>query len=337
MTITIREVAAAAGVSVATASRALSGRRKVTPDAQEAVLAASERLGYRPNRVARSLRMRSTATVGMVVPGISNPYFPALVESVERELSSTGRELFLCDSQTDVGIEAKRVEALIDRRVDGLLFVPCDRKRSRETLERAASHVPVVQLDRYVDGAAIDFVGVDNTSGIGSAIAHLVEAGCRTFALVSSRTADSSARVRLAAYRQQVGAIDPGGVARTLLGDYSLEWGRAAAQQLLAGGELPDAVVCGADVIALGVIAGLTAGGASVPDDIMVTGFDDIGFAAVSSPPLTTLRQPDREIATLAVRMLDDRLAGAAGPPQSQVIPPLLVERRTTLTPSPVD
>src|SRR4051794_28418159 len=113
MNVTIHDVAEAAGVSIATASRALSGRRRVSPESERVVLEASERLGYRPNAVARSLRMRNTATVGMVVPRISNPYFPRLVEAVERQLSSRGLELLLCDSQNDPGVEASRVDALL--------------------------------------------------------------------------------------------------------------------------------------------------------------------------------------------------------------------------------
>src|SRR5918998_348563 len=193
MPVTIREVAEEAGVSIATASRALSGSRQVTPTTRRAVLAASERLGYRANTVARSLRMGSTATVGMVVPVISNPYFPLLVEAVERELSAGGRELLLCDSQDDVAIEAARVGALLDRRVDGLLFIPCDRRLSAATLSRARARVPVVQLDRSVDGEDADFVGVDNEVGIRDVVEHLAASGRRTFALVSSEEVDSTA------------------------------------------------------------------------------------------------------------------------------------------------
>jgi LacI family transcriptional regulator len=330
MPVTIREVADAAGVSVATASRALSGRRRVSPAAEAAVLAASERLGYRANTVARSLRMRSTATVGMVVPRISNPYFPLLVEVVERQLSATGRELLLCDSQNDVAIEAARVDALLDRQVDGLLFIACDGAASLATLARASARVPVIQMDRYVDGHDGDFVGVDNETGMRDVIAHLVATGARTFALVSSRTVDSSARTRLHTYREAVGHIDPAGAERVLLGDYDVSWGLEAARRLLADGPLPDAIVCGADIIALGVVAALGEVGIRVPGDVAVTGFDDIGFAAISAPPLTTLRQPADAIAAEGVRMLTERLAGADGLFHRRTFRPQLVVRAST-------
>lgn len=326
----MKDVAREAGVSAATASRALSGRRRVSPEVERAVLAASERLGYRVDTIARSLRMRTTGTVGMVVPGISNPYFPLLVEAVERRLSSDDRQLLLCDSRGDVRIEEARVRALLGRRVDGLLFVAADGDDSAATLRHAAAEVPVVQLDRYVDGPDIDYVGVENDIAIRTVVEYLRGRGCRTFAYLSSRPADSATRHRLAAYRSAVADAGGQGADRVLLGDYSLAWGRRAVARLRDAGPLPDAVICGADIIALGTIAELTAGGARVPQDVAVTGFDDISFAEVAQPPLTTLRQPAQLLADEAVRILDDRLAGDDGAVRRTSLPPDLVVRGST-------
>jgi LacI family transcriptional regulator len=332
MFVTIRDVADAAGVSISTASRALTGRRKVSPEAERTVLAASKRLGYRANTVARSLRMRSTATVGMVMPGISNPYFPLLVEAVERTLSASGRELLLCISQGDVTIESARVDALLDRRVDGLLFIPCELRTSAATMMRACRQVPVVQVDRYVEGVDVDFVGVDSGAGLVEVITHLLNTGRRSFAFVSARPADSAARARRTAYCAAMRKHAPASAQRLLLGDYSLDWGRQAAQQMIADGPLPEAIVCGADIIALGVVAALAESGVRVPGDVAVTGFDDIGFAAVSAPPLTTLRQPADAIVAEAVRMLEQRLTGAAdsSPRRHMLLRPELVVRHST-------
>jgi LacI family transcriptional regulator, galactose operon repressor len=322
---TIHDVAQAAGVSVSTASRALSGRRKVSPEARRAVLAASERLGYRANTVARSLRMQSTASVGMVVPGISNPYFPLLVEAVERTLSAEGRELLLCDSRDDPVVESARVDALLDRRVDGLLFIPCDQQASADTLRRARASARVVQLDRYVDGEAVDFVGVDNRAGMVLVIDHLAAGGCRSFAFVSSVPADSSAELRLGAYRDAVRNRCPDREPDVLLGSYSLQWGREAARRLLDRATLPDAVVCGADVIALGVLTALVDAGVRVPEQVAVTGFDDIAFAEISAPPLTTLRQPADAIGAMGIQLLYEGLSGVATPQHVSLLPRLVV------------
>jgi LacI family transcriptional regulator len=330
MAVTIREVADAAGVSMSTASRALSGRRRVSPEVEQAVLAASERLGYRMNTVARSLRMGSTATVGMVVPVISNPYFPLLVEAVERELSTSGRELLLCDSRDDVAVESARVDALLDRRVDGLLFIGCDSGASMATLSRAAAQVPVVQLDRQVDGADVDFVGVDDEAGIREVMAYLASRGCETFAFVSSEDVTSPARLRLRGYQDALHDRDEASRERLLLRDFSVEWGREAVGRLLAAGPPPDAIVCGADIVALGAIAALRDAGLEAPRDVAITGFDDIGFAELSSPALTTVRQPADAVGAEAVRMLGDRLDGSQRASQRRLFRPELIPRAST-------
>jgi LacI family transcriptional regulator len=330
MPVTMRDVAQAAGVSVSTASRALSGRRPVSPEIERAVVEASRQLGYRANSVARSLRMGSTATVGMVVPVISNPYFPLLVEAVEGELSRTGRQLLLCDSRDDVALEGARVDALLDRRIDGLVFVACDSRASEPTLSRAAAQVPVVQMDRFVDGADVDFVGVDNEVGMAEVIAHLHARGCRSFALVSSRSTTSSARLRLRGYDEAVRPLDGASADRVLLGDYTVAWGREAVTRLLEAGPLPDAVVCGADLLALGALAALAEAGVHAPADVAVTGFDDIAFAELSSPPLTTVRQPADAIGAECARMLQERLTGGASSTQRRLLRPRLVIRATS-------
>ncbi len=326
--VTIRDVAQAAGVSTATASRALSGRRRVSPEIAQAVREASDRLGYRANVVARSLRMRSTNTVGMVLPGISNPFFPLIVEVIEPQLSAAGRQLLLCDSQGDVEVEAARVAALLDHQVDGILLVPCDSVRSADALLDAARHVPVVQIDRFVDEVGGDYVGVDNEAGIAAVVRHLRATGCERLAFVSANGSDSSARRRLQAYERATESLP--GPPSVLLGEFTLAWGRRAAERILAARPLPDAIVCGADIVALGVVAALTAAGVRVPADVSVTGFDDIGFAAICTPPLTTVRQPADEIGTEGVQLLQRRLDGGDGRPQRRVLQPELTIRAST-------
>lgn len=330
MAVTIQDVARAAGVSVTTVSRAFSGRRAVSPATVQAVHEASERLGYRPNSVARSLRERSTRTVGMVVPRISNPYFATLMEVIEGRLGAGGRELLLCDSQNDPGVERTRVDALLDRRVDGLLLVPCHSAESADTVRHAASQVPVVQIDRFVDEAAGDYVGIDNEIGLHLVVDHLRAAGCRSFALISAEAITSSGVTRLRAYREAVLAAGADGADRMLLGHFEVSWGSEAARELLAAGPLPDAIVCGADVIALGVVSTLTAHGVRIPADVQVTGFDDIPFAALSNPPLTSLRQPADDIASEGVDLLLRRLDGDGGGAQHRIIRPELVVRATS-------
>ena len=174
---TLREVAEAVGCSVATVSRVLAGDRPVGPDLARRVQQAARELGYTPNQVARALRSRSTATVGLVLPQITNPFFPSLMREVEHALHEQGRALLLADSADDPALEAERVELLIARQVDGLIVAPVDQERSMATLAKAASRVPVVLLDRSVDEVQADAVTVDNAAGVRLLLEHLKAPG----------------------------------------------------------------------------------------------------------------------------------------------------------------
>ncbi|WP_017558768.1 LacI family DNA-binding transcriptional regulator [Nocardiopsis baichengensis] len=330
MSVTIKDVAERAGVSVATASRALSGGRGVRPANRERVLRAARELDYEPNAVAAALRSRTTNSIGIVVPRISNPFFATLVEAVEREAARGGRGLLLAASQYDPGVEEAQLRSLLDRRVDALIAVPCHREHSRAAIEAAGRRVPTVQLDLCLDGGGGSWVGVDSEAGILASVEHLVAAGARTLAYVGSEPTDSSAQARLDGFRGAA-PLCPGGAERVLLGDFSLDWGHTAARRLLERpGALPEGIVCGNDTIALGVLRELARGGVDVPGRVMVTGFDDISFAELAEPPLTTVRQPQEQLAAEAVRTLTDRLGGGAEPHRRVAIAPELVIRGTT-------
>ena len=327
---TIHDVADHAGVSIATVSRALTGRRRVDPEIVARVTAAAEELGYRPNALARGLRRQSTGTIGMVVPGIANPFFAAVVEEIEKVLQESGLDLLLCNSMGDIELEANRLQILINRRVDGLLVIACDAKRSGPALREASSKVSVVQLDRLVHGIEADYIGVDDESGISQALAHLAQQGARKVQFVSATTVSSTARRRLLSFRtgaERLGldTLDPE------LQAFTADWGIRAAQKILASGSLPDAIVCGDDAIAFGVLQGLAAAAIPVPNAVMVTGFDGVPFSAVSNPPLTTVEQPIREIASIAVRMLDERTHKEfVREPREVLVEPKLIIRAST-------
>ncbi len=329
MGVRIHDVAARAGVSVATASRALSGQRGVRATNREKVLAAARELNYEPNGVAAALRRRTTHTIGMLVPRISNPFFATLVEAVEWQLQDGQRSLLLGNSRYDPEIEARQVRALLDRQVDALVMIPCHRERSIAVMDTAAARVPTIQLDLRVDGYTGSWVGVDNEAGISQVVEHLLGLGAERLAFIGAQPADSSAQARLDGYQRGV-RRRPGSVEAVLLGGFSKEWGQQAAEQLLDSAHLPDGVVCGNDTIAMGVLDVLTRRGVRVPEDVRVTGFDDIPYAELVQPPLTTVRQPLEQITAEAVRVLTSRLAGADSPPQRIAVAPELIVRGST-------
>lgn len=315
---TIRQVAQLAGVSLSTASRILTGQREGAGDIGPRVRAAADQLGYRPNPVARALRSAQTATIAMVVPEIGNPFFPRLVGAVERALEATGRDLLLGDSQLDPAIEARRIQALVDRQVDGLVLIPLGEVESIAATDAASERCPVVLLDRNLRTERHPWVGVDDAVGIGLVLEHLAERGARTVTLVSAQHSTSSARQRHDAFVQGCGAL--GLVARPpLLGEFSTGWGRTAARRL--GQRQPvDAVVCGNDEIAIGLLAELRLMGVHCPQDVLITGFDDTPFATLTDPSLTTVRQPSEEMAQMVLRLLGVDGAGHDGPPKADTV-----------------
>jgi LacI family transcriptional regulator len=330
----LKDVAAAAGVSLSTASRVLSGADGASPRAVAAVLAAAKRLDYRPNLLARGLRGRATGLAGIVIPGIGNPFFAELVEALESALRDANLDMILADSRGDVSDEARRLQTLVDRQVEGLILIPTDHHASAPALRRAGLSVPIIQIDRHVDGFPADYVGVDNALGIRLALEHLAAQGCRSVAFLSDATSSSTGRSRLDAFRltlPRVAGLTEGPV---LLGSFSIDFGRAAARALAVagagGGELPDAIVCGSDLIALGVVREFGQSGIAMPEDVRVTGFDGILFSELCDPPLTTVRQPIQAIAAEAVRLLQSRMQGVTGASRRSEIAPSLVVRRSS-------
>ncbi|HEY1703366.1 MAG TPA: LacI family DNA-binding transcriptional regulator [Trebonia sp.] len=325
----MREVADAAGVSTATVSRVLSGVQTVDPKLAARVRAEAERLGYRANRVARALRRQSTQTVGLVVPDLTNPFFPAVVQAVERRLRTLGLSLLLCDAGNDVAIEADLVRGLFDHQIDGLLISACDQAASRPAIRFAASRAPLVQIDRRA-ADDVAYAGVDQAAGMRQIVDHLRAQGCRTFAYISSHPEISTARERLEEFLRLARPLDPGTGDRVFLGDFSLDWGHQAAVRIVGAGALPDAIVCANDLIAIGALQALRERGISVPGDVAVTGFDDTVLAIASDPGLTTVRQPLEELGGRAATALHEVIADPGLPPRSFVLPSSLVVRASS-------
>lgn len=307
--VTLAEVAHAAGVSTATASRILSGARRGDPQTAARVRDSAEALGYMGNSIARALRRGRTGNIGMIVPSVNNPFFTGLVDSVESQLASRDLNLFLCDSRGAASTEAARIRSLLQGNVDGILISPCDVTASRDALVAAAEVIPVVQLDRHVQGSDGDRVILDDDHSIGEIVKHLAHVRVKTAAFVSSTALSSSATLRLEAVRRWCGELGIQLEDRELIdGDFSMRWGAEAADRILERPAMPDAIICGDDVLAIGILARFSQRGVSVPRDVMVTGFDDIDLAPLSTPSLTTLRQPREELANEAVRLLCDRI-----------------------------
>lgn len=312
--VTLQDVADAAGVSIATASRALTGKNRVSKETAAHVGRVAARLGYRPNAFGRALREGASRTVGVVVPVVGNPFYGRIVHELETELAEHGYDLVIADSHGDVDRERARLRMLADRRVAAIIIVPADAVDSADALAEAETIAPVVQLDRRVLDHSGDFVGVDNDRGIAMLLEHVKAEGARRVVLVASNAVTSAGRERRRAFEREtehlgLEADEP------ILDEFTFEFGQAAADELMKRGPLPDAVVCGDDLIATGLMTALKHAGHRIPADVLVTGFDGTLLADICDPPLTTIEQPFAELAreTVAalVRRTEDRTSSA--------------------------
>lgn len=316
---TIRDVARAAGVSQSTVSRALNGSGYVSPEARERVLAAAAALGFQPSHVARSLVRKSTHTLGLMLPDITNPYFPAIARGVEDAAARAGYTVILCNTDRDPAHEQDYIQVLRERQVDGLVLIASS-PAVGEMVSRAGS-LPAVFVDRVPRGAAADAVVVDNRRGMEAAVRHLLQLGHRRIGFVAGRVGSSTAEDRLAGYLAALGSAgltpDP---AYIVTGDFTYGGGYNAARALLALPHRPTALAAANDLMAAGVLRAAAEVGLRVPGELAVVGYDDIPLAGMFNPPLTTVAQPTYRMGELATQMLLERLAGQAPPEPRRVV-----------------
>lgn len=323
MAVTIRDVAAAANVSVATVSRVLTGKDRVSAEKRKAVMQASRRLGYRPDSLAASLRSRSTSTVGMLIPDITNSFFPAVVQAAEQEFATAGLDVVFCDASNDVRVEALRIQTLLRRRVDALLVCPVHVHDSARALREAAGSTRLLQLERHAL-EELDFLGVDQADGMSQLVRHLSLTGVRTAVFVGTNSGMSSIMERAGAFAFACATYGVTARPAVELDFPDVENGRRYAHRLHDGGDIPDAVVCANDETALGLLTELRTLGVRCPDDVAITGYDDVLAADLLG--LTTVAQPLRQLGQEAARLIKQKSTA----PRRLLLKPTLVTRSTT-------
>lgn len=327
---TIRDVAALARVSVATVSRVVNrNSHRVSPATRRRVLSAVRALDYRANIIAQGLKQRRTRTVALLVPDISNPFFPAIARGIEDRAQERGYAVLFCNTYENLERERAYLELLRKRMIDGLIFATVgSNTRHLRTLHE--DHLPVVLVARDVAGVPIDAVLVDNFRGEFQAATHLIGLGHRRIAYIAG-----PASLHIAAERRRgyVTALDAAGIARDdrllVEGDFSAEGGRKAIQRLMERGVRFTGVIAANDLMAIGAMEALKHSGRRIPEDVAVVGFDDITFASLVSPALTTVAQPKYKMGQLAMDRLLVLLESTDGGPQHIVLPPELVVRES--------
>lgn len=327
---TIRDVASHAGVSIATVSRVVNNSaHKVHSATRRRVLRSVGRLGYRPNAVARGLRRGTTHSIALIVPDITNPFYPAIARGVEDAARRHGFAVVLGNTDGDPQRERAYLDILRARWVDGVLFagVGGDGADLRALM---AQGVPAVVIARDVGGGQIDTVLADGFAGMRLGAVHLLRLGHRRIAFIGGPRDLPVARERLRGYRRALRDFAVGACPSLIVsGDFRVDGGRAAMKRLLARGQAFTAVVAANDLMAIGAMEVLKAARRRIPQDVAVVGFDDIPFAAYVDPPLTTVVQPTYRLGALAVERLLSLIRGDSGGPRRIVLQPQLVVRRS--------
>ncbi|MGH4030158.1 LacI family DNA-binding transcriptional regulator [Actinomycetota bacterium Odt1-20B] len=342
---TRQDVARLAGTSPSVVSYVLNnGPRSVAPATRERVLAAVRELGYRPNAVARSLRMNHTMTLGLVVPDAANPFFAELARALEDHAWAAGYTLLVGNSVDDAGREAGYLRTFVDRQVDGLVLIPSHGDRPWRA-ELARSGVACLVLDRELDGVGTSHVLVDNARGSQEAVRHLLGHGRRRIGCVAGPVGIRPTVDRVAGWRTALteAGFTPGvdgAVGRR--GEVPLahcSFGRLAGYRtglaLLDRDRLLDALFVTSDLQAAGVMRAAAELGVRVPDDLAIVSFDGIAAAAYTSPALSTMRQPFEELGRLAVRRLLARVRQPDLAPTRDVLPVTLLARGSCGCPDP--
>lgn len=323
---TISDVAARAGVSTATVSRALNGKSTVDPGLAARVLAAARELGYQPNGPARNLRRQEAAVLALIISDVENPFFTAIARGVEDVAHTVGYSVVLCNSDEDAEKERRYVEVAIQERAAGVIVSPTAVATSVDSLVRRGT--PVVAVDRPLPSRGCDTVLVDTRVAARQATTHLIEQGYERIGCVTGPTGVRTADDRLAGYRDALKAAGRRGSTRLVRRtEFKAAGAEKAASDLLDSGERPDALLVANSAMAIGVLAAMRTHDLRAGGDVGIVAFDDVPWTGLVDPPLTVVAQPAYEIGTVAAQLLLARIADHTRTPTTTTLAARLIER----------
>jgi len=315
--VTAQDIADLVGVSKATVSYALNGTGSVSEEMAEKIIRYADKLGYRTNRLAAATRTGTTYTVGLVVPDLSNPLFPELAQAVHKAAHDRGYAVFLVDSNQSLAMEFEGIERLIDYRVDGVLWAPI----KDESVEKLDFRMPIVVMDREIRG--FNSVFADTRRGGQLQVRHVQDKGHKRIGIVSGPAYSPHAMLRNSGVHD--GLDEDTEVVWEFEQDYGHQLSEGQVQTILASDAT--CVVTGNDIFAIDLMKRYREAGIRVPEDVSIIGFDDIEWAQLVTPALTTIRLPKRRIGQRALDLLCDLLEHPDDSAESVVLDVSLVER----------
>ncbi|NLG84894.1 MAG: LacI family transcriptional regulator [Firmicutes bacterium] len=332
MAVTIRDVAKLAGVSRSTVSRVINAKGEVDPQTAAKVWQAVKELEYHPNTSARALVRQRTDTIGLMLPDVTNPFYEKIIKGIEATTNAAGFNLTFYNTYEDLAGRRRMILSAIEGgKVDGLIIVGSHLGDKSTLLEMIARGLPISLIERSFSDPSIPCVVSDNKTGARLAVEHLLSLGHRRIGFITGNLHYQTAIERLEGYKETLSQhgipIEDELIA---FGDFEHKSGYEAMRQLLALPMPPTAVFASNDMMAIGAIQAIGEAGLSVPNDVAVVGYDDITFASMVHPQLTTIRQPLYEMGALAAQGLIERLKnGLETEPFKKFLPVELVVRKS--------
>ncbi len=331
MEATIKDVAQLAGVSYTTVSRALNDKRGVNRKTKLKVLEAAAKLKYRPNALARGLVNKRSDSIGLVIPDITNPFFPKVARGIEDGANEAGYSTIFCNTNWEHSKEKRYIDLLVEKRVDGIILAPISPAVTFFP-KSLRSRVPIVYVDKVPQDSIGSFVMIDNVRGGYLATKHLIDSGYRDIGFIGAPNDSSTIDERLKGYRI---ALEEHGVklneGHIRFGDYRRETGFNIIRKMIREKSYPRAIFAENDLLALGALQGAKEEGLSVPEDLAIVGFDDIPMASFPEVSLTTVCQPKYRMGRLAVEILLEAIEGGEEfAPRRVVLEPELIIRKTS-------
>lgn len=322
---TIKDVAKTAGVSLSTVSKYLNGGNLREENAKS-IASAIEQLDYRVNLFARNLKTPRSRSVGVLLPDITAPFFGNVFTALDRILRNHGYHTILSCYSSSHGLERDNLQHLINNGIDGLIYMP-ENLSAEEVMELTANYnVPIVQVDRVVQGLSSDAVMVDNADAVYQATTSLIKKGHRRIALISGPKSVFTAKERQVGYLR---ALSDHGIfcddSLCLCLEHTFAAGYQGFEKLMRAPQPPTAVVSANYDITIGLFTAVRDRGLRIPEDIDIFGFDCVHICSMMKPPLPVVHQPEQEIGTTAANFLIDRLSGFSGEPRIVKLPCLLV------------
>lgn len=333
---TIKDVAKLSSVSIATVSRALSGKNPVSAEVRDRVLSAVESLDYHPNALARSLREETTKSIGLVISNVMNPFFASVARAVEDVASENGYSVILCNADENPRKEQLYLDVLFQKRVDGLIISPTHYE-SPQLPKYIKAGIPVVFVDRSIEGFGVPAVRVDGTLSIEELVKYLADLGHERLSIISGPSDLIAGSERLAAFlggAKKQGITIPKEYVR--FGDFRRASGRRAMYELLQLRQQPTAVFVANNLMCLGALQIIKQAGYKMPEDISIASFDDVSWFDLLEPPITAIAQPNKQLGATAAHMLLERIDEDRKPGSSVLQAELIVrgscgEPRTNL------